>query len=114
MLARMTNDTSTRRNRSAKARQRRLDEAFKWLMADARGRLLMWDRLAHAGVFHSSMSPTPELTAFHEGRRDLGLRDLGQIMRLCPEHYLRMAAEAEEAAFSQGDKDDGRDDRPAF
>jgi hypothetical protein len=63
-------------------------------MGDARGRMLMWQRLAEAGVFRSSLGGTPELTAFHEGRRDMGLRDLGNIMRLCPEQYMRMTAES--------------------
>jgi hypothetical protein len=108
-----------RRRKAGKQRERQLAEAFKWLMGDARGRMLMWDRLAVAGVFHSSMAASPELTAFREGRRDIGLRDLGLIMRLCPEQYTRMAAEAQgrlrPSTFESpnGDKDDGRDDPEA-
>jgi hypothetical protein len=82
-----------RRSKASKLRQRRLAEAFRWLMADARGRLLMWERLGEAGVFRISMERTPELTAFREGRRDMGLRDLNLIMKLCPEQYARMTAE---------------------
>jgi hypothetical protein len=105
-----------RRRKAGKLRERQLAEAFRWLMGDARGRLLMWERLAEAGVFRCSMASSPELTAFREGRRDMGLRDLGLIMRLCPEQYTRMAAEAQtqgRTAISEtetGDKDDGRDD----
>ncbi len=101
-----------RRRKSGKLRERELAEAFKWLMGDARGRMLMWERLGDAGVFRCSMAPSPEQTAFREGRRDMGLRDLDQIMRLCPEQYTRMTAEAR-ARFSNapnGDKDDERDD----
>jgi hypothetical protein len=83
-----------RRGRVRRRHDRLLDDAFKWLMGDARGRMLMWQRLAEAGVFRSSLGATPELTAFHEGRRDMGLRDLGNIMRLCPEQYMRMTAES--------------------
>lgn len=83
-----------RRGRARRRHGRLLDEAFKWLMGDARGRMLMWQRLAEAGVFRSSFGATAELTAFHEGRRDMGLRDLGNIMRLCPEQYMRMTAES--------------------
>ncbi len=111
-----------RRRKAGKLRERRLDEAFRWLMGDARGRLLMWERLADSGVFRCSMAHSPELTAFREGRRDMGLRDLGQIMRLCPEQYARMAAEAQApdsthsrhtiSETESGDKDDGRDDSP--
>ncbi|HTR86982.1 MAG TPA: hypothetical protein VMI56_21050 [Reyranella sp.] len=84
-----------KRARTARARDRRADEAFKWLMADPRGRLLMWERLGQAGIFRTSMASSPELTAFNEGRRDQGLRDLQRIMRLCPEQYMRMVGEAQ-------------------
>jgi predicted Fe-S protein YdhL (DUF1289 family) len=84
-----------RRAKSAKGRQRQADEAFKWLMADPRGRLLMWERLGAAGIFRTSMAASPELTAFNEGRRDAGLRDLNRVMRLCPEQYMRMVGEAQ-------------------
>ena len=105
-----------RRRKAGKLRERQLAEAFRWLMGDARGRLLMWERLAEAGVFRCSMASSPELTAFREGRRDMGLRDLGLIMRLCPEQYTRMAAEAQAQGRQKtseteiGDKDDGPDE----
>jgi hypothetical protein len=98
-----------RRTRLRKLRERRVAEAFRWLMADARGRLLMWERLSEAGVFRSSIAPSAELTAFREGRRDMGLRDLDLIMRLCPEQYARMAAEQQASSVpgnsSSGDGD---------
>lgn len=101
-----------RRGKARKQHERQLAEALKWLMGDARGRMLMWERLAEAGVFHSSMAPTPEETAFREGRRAMGLRDLVEIMRLCPEHYTRMAAEAQArlSTTSSGEANDERDD----
>lgn len=98
-----------KRAKAGKVRERQQDEAFKWLMADRRGRLLVWQRLADAGVFTTSMSATPELTAFREGRRDLGLADLARVMRLCPEQYARMAAEAQSTP-TEGEAPDGRDD----
>jgi hypothetical protein len=101
-----------RKGKAHRHYERQLVEAFKWLMGDARGRMLMWKRLGDAGVFRCSMAPTPEMTAFHEGRRDMGLRDLGEIMRLCPEQYTRMTAEAQARTSNapNGDKDDERDD----
>jgi hypothetical protein len=83
-----------RKAKASKVRERQLEDAFKWLMGDARGRLLMWERLGEAGVFRSSMAASPELTAFKEGQRDLGLKDLAQTMRLCPTEFTRMQAEA--------------------
>lgn len=105
--------------KTSKQHRRRLADALRWLMADPRGRLLMWERLSDAGVFRSSFVDCPERTAFNEGRRALGLRDLGQIMRDCPEQYARMAAEAQavepRAARptnppTTGEDDDGSDD----
>lgn len=101
------------RAKTSSARERQADEDFKWLMADPRGRRLMWRRLADAGIFVTSMSATPEATAFREGRRDLGLADLARVMRLCPEQYARMAAEAQPAptAKTPGESpDEHRDD----
>jgi len=95
-----------RRRKAHERRRRLLDEAFRWLMNDARGRLLMWQRLTDARIFHTSIDPNPQMTAFAEGRRDLGLRDLAQINRLCPEQYALMTTEAS----NPGDEDDGRDD----
>jgi hypothetical protein len=88
-------------------RTRRLDDAFHWLMSDARGRLLMWERLSDAGVFRSSMNASPYVTAFNEGQREAGLRDLARIMRLCPALYAVMAEEAQR----RGESDDGRSSR---
>ncbi len=103
-----------RKARAAKTRDGQLDEAFRKMMGDAGGRALMWERLGNAGVFRTSFAASPELTAFNEGRRDLGLQDLSRIMRLCPEQFTRMQAEAlsrdqaaSDAAQPKKDDDDG-------
>ena len=132
MVACMSSNTTTsdydagnrrhveKKAKTSKQHQRRLADALRWLMADPRGRLLMWQRLSDAGVFRSSFVDSAERTAFNEGRRALGLRDLGQIMRDCPEQYARMAAEAQAAepraaqplnpTTTIGEDDDGSDD----
>ena len=74
--------------------QRERDAAFCWLMADRRGRRVVWQLLADAGVFRSSMTVTPELTAFNEGRRSTGLALLADVSRLCPERFAEMQLEA--------------------
>ncbi|UYN95376.1 MAG: hypothetical protein KIT25_00035 [Enhydrobacter sp.] len=77
------------------------DEAFRWLMDDPRGRLLVWERLSDAGLFRTSFNTDPCATAFAEGRRDMALRDLNRIQRLCPTLWARMMVEAaaRDAAF---------------
>ena len=100
-----------RREKTAKAARLQRNEDFRWLMGDARGRRFFWDLLAKAGLFRSSLAGTAELTAFNEGRRDLGLALLADLMRLCPEEYGRMQAEAiSKQPVSNGDNDGGRDD----
>jgi hypothetical protein len=100
-----------RRRKSAKTTRLQRNEDLRWLMGDARGRRFVWNLLAKAGVFRSSMGASAELTAFNEGRRDLGLVLLADLMRLCPDQYGRMQAEAiAKQPVSKGENDDGRDD----
>ena len=100
-----------RRQKSAKTTRLQRNEDVRWLMGDARGRRFIWNLLAKAGVFRSSMGLSAELTAFNEGRRDLGLAVLADLMRLCPEEYGRMQAEAiSKQPASNGETDGGRDD----
>lgn len=100
-----------RRRKAADIERRQDDDALRWLMGDARGRRFAWALLARAGLFRSSMAGSAELTAFNEGRRDTGLALLSDVMRLCPETYARMQAEAiSRQPISEGDDDDGRDD----
>ncbi len=117
-----TNDLSTtfdagnrrhveRRDKAAKTVRLRRNDDFRWLMGDARGRRFVWDLLGKAGLFRSSFGPSTELTAFNEGRRDLGLGVLAELMQLCPEQYARMQAEAVSTQpTSNGENDGGRDD----
>ena len=100
-----------RREKTAKTARLERNEDFRWLMGQQRGRRFVWELLAKAGLFRSSLGTSPELTAFNEGRRDLGLAVLADLMRLCPEQYARMQAEAiSKQPVSNGENDDRRDD----
>lgn len=84
--------------RAAEAKRQKLarkQEAadFMWMMADPRGRRIVWRQLAAAGVFLSSFDPTAMTMAFNEGRRSEGLRLLAQVMALCPDLYATMMKE---------------------
>jgi hypothetical protein len=96
-----------RKTKAAKVAQRKLDDALRWMMSDARGRALMWNRLSEAGIYKTSMRATAEFTAFHEGRREMGLLDLAEIMRVCPDLFTKMVAEAQSKKTT---KPDGEDD----
>ena len=96
-----------RREKTAKTARLQRHEDFRWLMADLRGRRFVWDLLAKAGLFRSSFGGSAELTAFNEGRRDLGLSVLADMMRLCPEQYARMQAEAISKQPASNGENDG-------
>lgn len=70
---------------------------FLWLMNDQRGRRIVWQLLANAGVFKISFDPTNAMqTSFAEGRRSEGLRLLAQVHSLCPDLYPTMMKENSE------------------
>jgi len=99
----------TREKRARRARQR-YDADFRWLMADARGRRLVWHWLTAARLYESSMGPSPEATAFNEGRRNAGLVLLADVNRICPADYATMMVEAQPQAQPQSSDSNGDED----
>ncbi len=79
--------------RDARSKARQRDEAFRWLMSDRKGRLLMWELLDKTGVFRGGVTDTARLL-FNEGARNVGLRYLADIQRLAPHQFTTMQAEA--------------------
>ena len=95
------------RDAQTKARQR--DEAFRWLMGDRKGRLLMWELLDKTGVFRGGLIDTARLL-FNEGARNVGLKYLADIQRLTPHQFVTMQAEVTTRQKNpDGDKDDRAD-----
>lgn len=74
-------------------RQLQAEQDFTWLMADPRGRRLVWADLARARVFHPIFDQNPSQMAFNEGGRQYGLWLLDRINTLCPHLYLVMVQE---------------------
>jgi len=99
----------TREKRARRARQR-YDADFRWLMADARGRRLVWHWLTAARIYESSMGPSPEATAFNEGRRNAGLVLLADVTRICPADYATMMVEAQVASSLATTKEENNGD----
>ena len=82
----------------AATEQRKLAEEtaiadFKWLMADVRGRRIVWRQLGESGVFASSFHPTAMQMAFNEGKRNDGIKLLAKVHEHCPELYSTMMKE---------------------
>lgn len=66
---------------------------FKWLMADPRGRRIVWRQLGESGVFASSYHPTAMQMAFNEGKRNDGIKLLAKVHEHCPDLYSTMMKE---------------------
>lgn len=81
---------------------------IEYLMNDALGREYVWGLLAECGIYRSSWHDS-SLIHFNEGRRDVGLRILDEIMRRCPKQYLAMQSEAMARASKPEEEDDDRD-----
>ena len=90
--------------RDARTKARQRDEAFRWLMSDRKGRLLMWELLDKTGVFRGGLIDTASLL-FNEGARNVGLRYLADIQRLAPQQFITMQAEATRPQKPDGESD---------
>jgi len=82
-----------KREKGRKIRDLEKKAALRRLMSDAEGRMWMWDFLILTGYSSSSFSSDPLIMAFNEGKRNLGLQLIGEINRISPEFYMRMAIE---------------------
>lgn len=71
----------------------RLRAAFRWLLADRKGRGLAWWLLQEAGIYRTSFAGDAATTAFQEGRRDIGLKVLHRLHDAAPEAYAQMLNE---------------------
>lgn len=92
----MFNAADQRQVRKAKQKERLAhDQALKDLRdvcATRQGRRFVWKQLVQAGVFRQSFTDgAPETTAFHEGRRSLGLALMAEIHELDAALYIQMA-----------------------
>ncbi len=99
-----------REAKAFKARQAQDDAVIQSLMAAPGGRAWMHYYLDFCTIFHTSFDPNPYVMAYNEGRRNVGLRLLADIMRACPEYYIQMMSEHSkvEPTLDRHDIDDER------
>lgn len=71
---------------------------FLWLMNAPQGRRFMWALLGECAVFSTSFNTHDGLMVLAEGRKQIGYQFLQQINQHCPELYVLMMQEANEAA----------------
>ena len=107
--------------RSAKALEESYESFVNHIMGMVDGRSYIHTLLTYCHVFDQPFVPDPSITAFGCGQLDVGQVMLRQIMRYCPDEYIRMMREAnarstaDDARRSRSDKDaDGGDIIPAY
>ena len=82
-------------------RQRREEEIndLRAVLSSVSGRRFIWRLLERGGVFRSSFNAESDsYTAFNEGRRNLGLLVLNDILETDPDAFTLMQRESVEAA----------------
>jgi len=70
-----------------------VDDDFRWLMKDARGRRVYNEICSLAGVYGVSRAIDPVALAMQAGARDVGLRFMGHTQAVCPPDVIRALAE---------------------
>ena len=77
-----------------KVRDRRMLELddLRWVLSERPGRRHIWSRLD--GLHASSFNTNGSIVFFNEGRRDVQLKLLADVMEASPELYLTMQQEA--------------------
>ena len=108
------NAADRRHIKAAQRAARRVEEerrsVINNIMGSSAGRSYIFDRLQQCHIFETTFSDSPGRSAFAEGERNIGLRELADIMRFCPDQYVAMVREASDReqanARSTGSSDD--------
>lgn len=90
-------ETAKKREAADHARllaQQQAEDDMRWLMGDPRGRRIVWDLLAEAGIFRSTYTGDAISSAFNEGQRNAGIKLQARVMQHCPEQFVRMLVES--------------------
>ena len=78
--------------KDGRKKEAELVAALKWIVSNARGRLWLTDLLDKTGVFASCFTGNSE-TIYREGRRDIGLEIVQQIMKHPPATFAQLIEE---------------------
>lgn len=89
------NETDSAQKAEAERAAEEAAEDLKWLMHDKRGRRFMWRLLSETSVFQQTFMPgAPDVSAFREGQRSVGLMLTARVTLHCPERMSEMQTEA--------------------
>jgi hypothetical protein len=97
-----------KRNKRLKTESARQDEAFRWLMADDRGRRFIAKQLREAEVLVPYVQPSTDRALFKEGLRAHGLALIQDITRICPQHLATVIALSQGTPEGENDDDGSR------
>lgn len=79
------------------AKDQRLSD-MALLLSTRPGRRFVWGLMSDCGIFRTSFDNSGSVTAFNEGRREIGLRVLADVNDAAPDQYLVMLRESKEAS----------------
>ena len=85
------------KEKRAKAREARRTNGLKQIMANADGRLWMWEFLSNCGLFSVVFNGNSK-DYFNLGQRNAAMPILTDIQRLCMDEYVQMVKENANAA----------------
>lgn len=80
------------RQKRRRLQDERHDADLIWLMCHREGRRFMWRLLQSCRLYETGLAGT-SAAFYREGERNVGLRVLADIVRLCPDLHARMAIE---------------------
>ena len=69
-------------------------EGLRKILDTYHGRAYIWRQLAECGVFKTSFTGDAEHTFFNEGRRDIGIKMLEEVLTISPKAFTLMQSEA--------------------
>lgn len=108
----MTNATSKASMERAEMIGERDDADLRFVLSDPRGRRFLWRELGRCGLHVQTYSPNNSEHCFKAGERNTAIRLNLDIIRVSPELYLAMQAEAmkddaEQALIDEQDNEHG-------
>ncbi|MBF8177814.1 Bbp19 family protein [Herminiimonas contaminans] len=83
-----------RKKKELRGRERELED-LRVVLSTKEGRRFYWKTLCDCGVFKSSFTGN-STTFFNEGKRDIGLKLLADLMEADAKKYLLMTEEAKD------------------
>lgn len=90
----LTDEPQNAKREAAKLARQVEANDVKAVMATPQGRRVVRRWLAAAGIHRSTFAPgAPDVSAYNEGRRALGLQIEEEVARHSPDHYLLMLNE---------------------